>query len=360
MLKKLTSIILSLAIILTCGIAACADKATVTFSDVDASTALGTAIYKLVRAGVINGFEDGTFRSADALTRAQLCKMVNLIWGFTEKSTETFADVTEDKWYYTQVLIGKKAGYINGFEDGTFRGESYVTREQVCAILCRIATLNDVLSTQTVTDTVSPWAAQYVNKIIGNKLIPLEKGNTFRATENMKRGELAIVLATFVKETPSGGSTGGSTGGNTGGSTGGNTGGNAGGNTGGDVTPPPVDYTAENAAVVANINVAISQLVTNRELFTNPEKEIVDTVVSVLNKVVAGQSEYKISTSKIYEKHSDEILLALDKYAAMDASGRGSFVSKLSQLNSDVFNFLQEFFGVNFEDIEEGLQSEEQ
>ena len=58
--------------------------------------------------------------------------------------------------------------------------------------------------------------------------------------------------------------------------------------------------------------------------------------------------------------HSDEILLALDKYAAMDASGRGSFVSKLSQLNSDVFNFLQEFFGVNFEDIEEGLQSEEQ
>ncbi|MBQ4515853.1 MAG: S-layer homology domain-containing protein [Clostridia bacterium] len=107
----------------------------ISFSDVSASTQDGAAIYKLAEKGIINGNPDGTFAPESFVTRAQLCKMVNNIWGFTEMATEGFSDVTKDKWYYSYVLIGKKAGYINGYDDGTFKGDNFVTREQASAII---------------------------------------------------------------------------------------------------------------------------------------------------------------------------------------------------------------------------------
>ena len=68
--------IVLLTLVFTLGVAVCADNTKTVFSDVDASTALGTAIYKLVRAGVINGFEDGSFMPEGKLTRAQTAKML--------------------------------------------------------------------------------------------------------------------------------------------------------------------------------------------------------------------------------------------------------------------------------------------
>ena len=107
----------------------------ISFTDIDPDTDSGKAIMKLANAGIINGNGDGTFAPKRCVTRAELCKMINNIKNFTEEDETGFSDVTTDKWYYSHVKIAKKAGYINGFEDGTFRGDQYVTREQACAIL---------------------------------------------------------------------------------------------------------------------------------------------------------------------------------------------------------------------------------
>ena len=66
---------------------------TITFSDVDANASSGVAIYKLVNAGILNGYEDGTFRPNNPLTRAELCKIVNLVFKYTEAEELTFSDV---------------------------------------------------------------------------------------------------------------------------------------------------------------------------------------------------------------------------------------------------------------------------
>ena len=235
-MKKILSVLITtLMIISTLSFTSFAAPNTPYFTDVDANTIEGQAIYKLSQAGVVNGNGDGTFAPYRYVTRAELCKMVNTIWNFKEVATDTFTDVTSDKWYYYHVLVGKKAGYINGFEDGTFRGDTYVTREQACAIIHRVAGLYP-LGNVNITDAVSPWAVSYVNDVIVNKIMDLELGNTFRATQFMTRAELSIPLAKFAKipETPQGSGNTGS--GNTGsGNTGsGNTGsGNTGsGNTG--------------------------------------------------------------------------------------------------------------------------------
>lgn len=265
-MKKLLSLLITLSLILSYSVFSFADVNKPVFSDVDFNTDVGKDIQKLLEAGIINGNGDGTFTPNNPVTRAELCKMVNNLRGYTAVSETGFSDVTSDKWYYTHVLIGKQAGYINGFPDGTFRGDEYITREQVCAIICRAFGIYDLGLSAGITDEVSDWALPYVNALVTNKLITLEDGNTFRATQNMKRGELSTSLSKFVVSAPSGSGTvsggttggtssggsfsGGSWGGSTGGGTsvaptptdpetpGGSTGGNEGGNTGSGTTTP--------------------------------------------------------------------------------------------------------------------------
>ena len=98
----------------------------ITFSDVDANTATGANIYKLVNAGILNGYEDGTFRPNNNLTRAELCKIVNLVFNYTEAEELSFSDMSKNDWFYNYVAIAKKAGYITGHADGTFKGNDYI------------------------------------------------------------------------------------------------------------------------------------------------------------------------------------------------------------------------------------------
>ena len=54
--------------------------------------------------------------------------------------------------------------------------------------------------TETITDTVSDWAVPYVNKVVANRLMSLEAGGKFRATENITRGELTAVMAVLFDD----------------------------------------------------------------------------------------------------------------------------------------------------------------
>ncbi len=202
-MKKIISLIAWVLILvfslgLTCG------AETVKMKDVDYESELGKSIDKLVSAGVINGIpeSDGTFtyRSNNPITRAEFCKMVNKTFGYNMTADNIFTDVNTSQWYYLEVLTAIKYGYIKGYGDGTFGGEDTITREQVCVILDRI--INKTTDKEVViSDAVSPWAEKAVKNIIGLGHMPLEEGNTFRATQNMTRGEHALTLDDFVTVT---------------------------------------------------------------------------------------------------------------------------------------------------------------
>lgn len=198
-MKKALSILLILCMTISLLFAnsVMADPA-VTFSDVTAGTELGNAIYKLVESGVVVGYPDGTFKSDNNLTRAELTKMVNLVFGYTEADTEGFIDVTDADWFKPYVLVAKKAGYIKGFEDGSFRGNSNLTREQACAIISRCANLKETKMIINISDPVSDWADVDVKKVIAAGFMNLEEGDKFRAKEDISRGELSILLTRYM------------------------------------------------------------------------------------------------------------------------------------------------------------------
>ena len=121
------------------------------FNDVTQDWAV-EAIKALAARNVINGVGDGNFDPENVVTRAQFVKMITAMFDVMDYSAVgTFTDVANDAWYAPYVATAQKLGITLGYEDGTFRPDASITREEMCAMLYRAA---DVLSVQ-VTATTS-------------------------------------------------------------------------------------------------------------------------------------------------------------------------------------------------------------
>lgn len=173
------------------------------FTDVDFSTEQGQAIEKMYNAGYLAGYNDGSFKPDSTITRAELTRVFNQVFKYElneEKavSMTNFSDVEKGAWYYNDVKIAQSNGYINGFNDNTFRPQNNFTREQTCVVLALAANLKSPSNDITINDEVSPWAETYVKASIADSAFKLENNNNFRATVNITRGEVCQALAKYV------------------------------------------------------------------------------------------------------------------------------------------------------------------
>ena len=121
---------------------------TVTFSDVhDSSTALAVECLRLL--GVLDGYQDGTFRPDANLTRAQFCKMaVYAMNGSNElgryRTVTVFPDVKPSHWAAAYInMAAKGKAIIAGFADGRFHPDQTVTVGQAVTILMRLLGYKD-------------------------------------------------------------------------------------------------------------------------------------------------------------------------------------------------------------------------
>jgi len=97
-------------------------------------------ITKLVEAGVIAGFPDGTFKPDESVTRAQFAKMVALAFGLstTGYTTSTFNDVPADHWALSVIEAVAAKGWVKGYPDGGFHPEANITREEMATLMIRV------------------------------------------------------------------------------------------------------------------------------------------------------------------------------------------------------------------------------
>ncbi len=91
-----------------------------------------------VQKGYINGYDDGTFRPDRTVTRAEFSKMINTALGIKSESEAQFSDVKKSDWFYNEVLKAVYAGYVGGYEDGSFRPNNTITRQEAAVILYRV------------------------------------------------------------------------------------------------------------------------------------------------------------------------------------------------------------------------------
>lgn len=359
-MKRIISIILTICMLIgVTGYIMAEDmvvaKAPISFTDVDKDALTAEAIYKMANAGIIVGDGDGTFRPKDGITRAELARIINLIYGYTEADEEVFADVKESDWYYKDVQIAKKQGYIVGFEDGTFRGNENVTRQQVCVILCKVANIYDLGIEVEINDEVADWARPYVEMAVASSLITLEDGNKFRATEDMTREEFCVPFSSFVEtgdaeETPSPSpSVSPSPSPSTRPSGGGGGGGGGGGSVSRPTPTPTPDIATENADMIENLKACLADINTHLRKFPQGlQRNLINKIKTCIAGTIDAAKTDLIDANFVRTTYATEIDEAKQYYDAiqLDELEKASFQENLANLNSATLTWLATEFGL--------------
>lgn len=108
------------------------------FTDVAAEKWCNNAISTLFSMGIIDGYGDGAFRPDGPITRAAFTKMAVNFFDYHVKDYDgRFTDVDGDAWYAGYIQAAAELKLIEGFDDGTFRPDDAITRAQACAIINR-------------------------------------------------------------------------------------------------------------------------------------------------------------------------------------------------------------------------------
>lgn len=139
-------------------------NADVTFSDLADGAWYIPAVTAMSKAGVINGYPDGTFRADNKITRAEFVTMLMQDRN-VEKYTELpFGDVSSELWSADYIYSAYKAGYIDGYEDGTFRPDSPITRAEAVKIINEALDRTDFNNETNPFNDVSGshWAYMYI------------------------------------------------------------------------------------------------------------------------------------------------------------------------------------------------------
>ena len=109
------------------------------FSDVSADSWYNQTVSTLASMEIVKGYEDGTFRPNAPITRAEFGAIATRFFAETGATyvPGTFSDVTGDEWYANAIQDAVNLGLIGGYEDGTVRPNNNITRAEACAIVNR-------------------------------------------------------------------------------------------------------------------------------------------------------------------------------------------------------------------------------
>lgn len=174
------------------------------FWDVPNTSWYFSKVDRAVTLGIFNG--TGTYRfDPDAgLTRGMfVTTLYRLVKAkgvaMSVEGTQSFADVPAGQWYTDAAIWAAENDIVFGYEDGTFRPERSISREEMCAILDRLLTVlgektDGTPKTFADEDDISDWAKDSVARMSACGLIEGQGENCFAPHATSTRAEAATVL----------------------------------------------------------------------------------------------------------------------------------------------------------------------
>ena len=171
------------------------------FTDVSADDWFYDPVCYVYSQELMTGTSATTFEPNTSLSRAMLVAVLHRLEGSPQASVCDFTDVAEGDWYAQAVNWAASVGVVNGFDDGTFQPNAAITREQMAAILRNYAqykgfdtSTSGDLSTYSDAASVSDWAQESVEWMVGSGLLGGYDDNTLRPQGTTTRAEVASVL----------------------------------------------------------------------------------------------------------------------------------------------------------------------
>ncbi len=152
-------------------------------------------IQELVKLGAISGYPDNTFQPDNRITRAEFVSILVRAFHLEAQSDTSFTD-TSAHWARHSIATAASLGIVRGFYGNAFRPDDPIPREQMAAMIVRIARIETVDNNVGFTDLadVSEWARAPLAAAAAKGLISGYKDGTVRPKANATRAEAAAVV----------------------------------------------------------------------------------------------------------------------------------------------------------------------
>ena len=95
------------------------------------------AVSTLSKMGIIKGYEDGSFKPNDPISRAEFAAIAARFDPDGDKTPASFSDVTSH-WAKDEISIAANHGWIKGYEDGSFKPDQKITRAETMTLVNRV------------------------------------------------------------------------------------------------------------------------------------------------------------------------------------------------------------------------------
>ncbi len=163
----------------------------------------------LTSAGIVSGYEDGCFGPNNEVTRAEFTKMV---LGAAEwnglyvpvamaDSDIYFNDVPNSEWYWHYVNQAAANGFVNGYEDETFRPNAQISRAEAVQILFNANPLflQDYSGSEPFTDVMEEdWFYTAVSAAYNAGIVSGATPTSFEPNRNLTRAEASKIVSNFM------------------------------------------------------------------------------------------------------------------------------------------------------------------
>ncbi|RED57933.1 S-layer homology domain-containing protein [Cohnella phaseoli] len=168
------------------------------------------SIAEMTELGVIQGYEDGTFRAERSVTRAEITVMLLRFVKAASLELPTvqapnFRDVGNE-WFAKEVRQAANLGIVQGNEAGLFRPGAAVSRQESAVMLNRIV---GKIATGAVSfkdkDLIPKWAQSAVAALVEAGVLQGYGDNTFQGQNGITRAEVAVILQRAKKLAGAGG-----------------------------------------------------------------------------------------------------------------------------------------------------------
>jgi len=161
-------------------------------------------VERLASLLLINGVSDIAFAPDRSITRAEFAAMLTRGLGLSDLTSAAFEDISASAWYAGSIGAASAAGLILGYEDGNFRPNDSITREQMAVMIARsikAATLEQQPASDTVIleafsdrAAISEWAASSAAAAVQAGIIEGNSSGAFKPGYAATRAEAAVML----------------------------------------------------------------------------------------------------------------------------------------------------------------------
>lgn len=181
----------------------CRDEdAVLPFEDVKTGDWFYAAVEEVYTHGIMNGSAAALFAPDDITTRAMVVTILYRMEGKPTAAVAGFSDVESGRYYSNAVAWAAETGIVKGYEDGTFRPDGAITREELVTMLCRYSAWKGAdpsaegsLSAFPDGDRVHTYAQNAMIWAVGGGLLRGYEDGTLQPTATATRAQTAQIIA---------------------------------------------------------------------------------------------------------------------------------------------------------------------